>query len=315
MVAIAEMSKTTTPDLRAGVEAVLADRGLTLAAAARSIGVSASALSSWMHRSYRGDNDRLDALVGRWLTTEAEVAARRTAGLDRHADLAATDDIDAVCHHAQANGDMALVYGAAGAGKTWTLRRFAGARAGAWLVTMSPAVTTPAAALGRIAAALDAGGGETTAARLERAVIEYLAGVRHAVLLVDEAHHLTAALLDVIRCVHDASGAGVVLSGNEPLWARLASGERAAQLVSRIGLRRRLRRPTEADVLTLAETLLRVRPTGPAREAVVAAGKGIGGLRAVRKLAGHALAAAAGGGRERVEPGDVLDAAAALEAA
>ena len=125
---------------------------------------------------------------------------------------------------------------------------------------------------------------------------------------------MTAALLDVIRCVHDQARCGLVLAGNEPLWARLASGERAAQLVSRIGIRRRLTRPADTDILALAERLLRLRPTGDARRAVLQAGRGIRGLRAVRKLAGQALVSARAEGRDRIAPGDVA-LAAAMEAA
>ena len=301
-------------DVRRAFRALLDARGLALAAAARGVGVSAPALSSWAGGKYKGDNARLDRLVRRWLDTEAEVAALRSAGLDRHAELAVTSEIDLLADHAQANADLVLVYGAAGSGKTWALRRYAEQRAEVWYVAMSPAVTTPTATLARIARALDVGATETTAARLERAIVEHLRG-RHALVIVDEAHQLTPALLDVVRCVHDATSCGLALAGNEPLWARLASGERAAQLVSRIGLRRRLGRPAEADVLALAETLLRGRVTGPARQALLTAGRGVGGLRAVRKLVGQALLLARGDDRDRIAPGDVVDAAAQMEAA
>ena len=276
-------------------------------------GVSAPALSSWAGGKYTGDNARLDRLVRRWLDTEAEVAALRSAGLDRHADLAVTAEIESVAARAKAGADVGLIYGAAGSGKTWALRRYADEHAETWYLAMSPAVTTPAATLARLARALDVGAGVTTAARLERAVIEHLRG-RHALLIVDEAHQLPAKLLDVIRCVHDQARCGLVLAGNDPLWARLASGERAAQLVSRIGLRRRLTRPADTDILTLAETLLRMRPAGDARRAVLQAGRGIGGLRAVRKLVGQALVAARAEGRERIAAADVV-VVAAMEAA
>ena len=301
------------PDVRRAFRALLDERGVTLAAAARGVGVSAPALSSWAGGKYKGDNARVGRLVRRWLDTEAEVAALRSAGLDRHAELTVTAEIESVAARAKADADVGLVYGAAGSGKTWALRRYADEHAETWYLAMSPAVTTPAATLARIARALDVGGAETTGARLERAIVEHLRG-RHALVIVDEAHQLTAALLDVIRCVHDQARCGLVLAGNEPLWARLASGERAAQLVSRIGIRRRLTRPADTDILALAERLLRLRPTGDARRAVLQAGRGIGGLRAVRKLAGQALVAARAEGRDRIAPGDVA-LAAAMEAA
>ena len=83
-------------NVRRAFRALLDARGVTLAAAARGVGVSAPALSSWAGGKYKGDNARLDRLVRRWLDTEAEVAALRSAGLDRHAELMASTPGDLV---------------------------------------------------------------------------------------------------------------------------------------------------------------------------------------------------------------------------
>ena len=308
---VTPMAPDARGDDREAVRTLMEERGWSLGDAATRIGISDSTVSLWLRGSYRGNNTRIGTLVRRWLDTELDVSALRAAGLDRHADLAVTDQVERALRHAHANGDCVVVYGAAGAGKTWGLTRHCGSSSGAWYTAMSPALTTPAAVLRRIARALDVGGGLTTAARLEQAVVDRLA-VGSTLLAIDEAHHLTQPLLDVVRCVHDAAGCGLALAGNEPLWARLASGERAAQLVSRVGLTYRLRRPTEADVLQLAATLLGTPATGTARAAVLTAGRGIGGLRAVRKLIGQAHILAAGDGRPRARLGDVADAAELL---
>ena len=296
------------------VRALLAARGWSRGEAAARIGVSDSTISLWLRGNYSGDNARIGQLVRRWLDTERDVSALRAAGLDRHADLAVTEQIERVARHAHANADCVVVYGAAGGGKTWALRRYVDESTGAWYTAMSPALTTPAAVLARIARALDVGAGLTTGARLEQAVVDRLS-VGSTLLVVDEAHHLTQALLDVVRCVHDAAGCGLCFAGNDPLWSRLASGDRAAQLVSRVGLTYRLRRPAAADVLELAATLLGTPATGGARTALLAAGGGLGGLRAVRKLVGQAHILAAGDGRDRAAGQDVADAAELLGAA
>ena len=176
---------------------------------------------------------------------------------------------------------------------------------------MSPATSTPTAVLARTAEALDLTAARVTAARLERIVIDRLSGGQK-LLVVDEAHHLSQALLDVVRCVYDAAACGLVLAGNEPLWSRLASGDRAAQLVSRVGIARRLRRPADADILALAAALLGSAPAGAGRTAVLAAGRGIGGLRAVRKLITQAQLLARGDDRDKATSQDLADAAALL---
>ena len=278
---------TTTDDsahrLRERMRAHLEQEGLSINEAARGIGMSAPAVSSFLGAKYRGDNARLARLIGRWLDTERESAEMRTAGLGRHAELGVTMEVQGLAGHAQANRDLVLVYGASGSGKSYALERYCEERSSAWYVFMSPAVTTAAALLARIARKLNVGEGTTTAAGLERIVVGHLAD-RRALLVVDEAHHLTAALLDETRCVHDMAGCGLVLAGNDPLWSRLAGGERAAQLVSRIGARRRFGPPSEGDALALAETLLGRGPGGAARKVLLDAARGVGGLRAVSKL-------------------------------
>lgn len=299
--------------VRAGLRAMIDGRGWSIADVARQIGRSDSALSTWLRGQYRGDNARITQLVQRWLDTEREVESLRAAGLERHADLAVTERVARVAQHAHANADLVVVYGAAGAGKTWALRRYVADHTGAWFVSASPAITTPSALLARVARALDVAGARTTAAQYERGIVDRLS-IGPALLVVDEAHHLSQPLLDVLRCVHDAAACGLVLAGNEPLWGRLAGGDRAAQLVSRVGIACRLRRPAEADVVQLAETLVGEQLRGRGRAAVLAAGRGMGGLRAVRKLIGQAHILARGDGRERAAEQDLADAAELLAA-
>ena len=306
--------RTAAAGVRVDVRALLQERGWSLdEAAARIGGMSGTTLSLWLREKYTGDNKRIGKLVARWLETERGISAARASGLDRHADLAVTAHVERLARHAHANADLVVVYGSAGAGKTRALKHYCEGAAGAWHVEMSPAVTTPASVLSRVARALDVDVDITTAARLEQAVVDRLSA-GSTLLAVDEAHHLGQPLLDVVRCVHDQSGCGLVLAGNEPLWARLATGKRAAQLASRVGLKVRLRRPAEADAIELAKTLIGAAPTGKARTAVLAAASGRGGLRAVRKLIAQAHLLAVGDGRERAGMDDVADAAVLLGA-
>ena len=307
------MEETDIQALRAEARALLDEQGWSIAEAAGRIGTSDTTLSQWLRGKYPGKNTSVAARVRRWIDTERDMSAARTAGHGRHADLAVTDQIMRAARHAQANGDISVVYGASGASKSYSLERYCLSSAGAFFCTVSPAVTTPASVLLRIARATGVVGGPTTAARLEQAVVERLS-VGSALLVVDEANHLTQPLLDVVRCVHDQAHCGLVLAGNEPLWGRLASGERAAQLVSRVGLTFRLRRPAPTDAVALATALLGAAPEGKARAAVLAAAAGMGGLRAVRKLAEQAFLMAAADQRDQVEPGDVVDAAELLGA-
>ena len=295
--------------LRTRMRAHLETHGASIGEAARGIGMSAPAVTSWLGAKYRGDNDRVARLVARWLDTEHALEEMRTRGLERHVELSVTMSVQLLAAHAQADRDLVLAYGAAGAGKSWALERFCAERSAAWYVSMSPAESTCAAVLRAVAEALDAGAGTTGAAALARLVVGQLSG-RNALLVVDEAHHLSAANLDMLRCVYDRAKCGLVLAGNDPLWSRLASGARAAQLVSRVGARKRFTAPTEADALALAEGLMQREPAGKGRKAVLGAARGLGGLRAVGKLVAQAMVFARADYRESVGDADLVDAAA-----
>lgn len=298
-----------TDAIRARVRAHLETRGLTLAEAARSIGMSGAAISSWLGAKYRGDNDRVADLVERWLETEQVLAEVRIIDLSRYAELGVSMAVHALAAHAQANADIALLYGAAGSGKTRALTRFCAEHSGAFYVEMSPDITTVARVLDRIAEGLGFAHLPDRGPRLVRLLVEHLRG-RDALLVIDEAHHLTEALLDMVRCLYDRAGCGLVLAGNDPLWSRLAGGERAAQLVSRIGVRRRFGRPKATDALLLAETLIQRAPEGKGRKAVLDAARGLGGLRAVAKLVALAGAFARRDESAAVRDEDLVKAAA-----
>ena len=295
-------------DARGELHALIGARGWTKTEAARRMGVSVTVVSRWLQGAV---NARAAALARRLLDTERDTADASMPGLSRHADLAVTEQIAGVAAHAQANRDLVVVYGAAGSGKSWALERYCEEHAGAWLAAMSPSVTTPAGVLRRIAKALEGSAPAKTCEELERAIIDRLsAGM--TLLVVDEAHHLSQALLDVVRCVYDAAGCGLTLCGNEPLWARLAAGERAAQLVSRVGIRHRLGRPANADVVALAETLMGRPVGGAARKAALGIGTGVGALRSVQKLVAQARMLARGDERDRPTDRDLVDAAELL---
>ena len=106
--------------------------GLSAARAAREIGISGARLSRWLAGTYDGDVTATTAAVRAWLRSrrEAEALSVAPAGLDRHAGLEVTGGIHAVLSHAQASGDVVLIHGRSGAGKTWALRRYAEGRSG-----------------------------------------------------------------------------------------------------------------------------------------------------------------------------------------
>jgi len=148
-----------------------------------------------------------------------------------------------------------VIYGGAGLGKTVTLEHYRASNPSVWIATMAPDTKGVVSCLEEIAEAVgirEVPGGARKIARLIR---KRIAGTR-GLLVIDEAQHLCHRALDSIRSIHDATGVGVCLAGNEIVYAQLTGGTRAigfAQLFSRVAKRVRLSKPTDADIAAILD--------------------------------------------------------------
>ena len=130
------------------------------------------------------------------------------------------------------------------------MRRYAQTFPNVWIVTASPAVSSMAAMLREIGAALELHGSGWQNRALSRDLKRRLMGTQ-GLLVIDEAQHLGVQALEEIRAIHDAAQIGLVLSGNESVYARLSGGSRRAdfaQLFSRVGRKLKIGMPSTDDV-------------------------------------------------------------------
>ena len=303
---IAEPSgyQATRAECRATMEA----GELSIADVAREIGrgCSQATLSQWLGGTYAGDVDAVTGRVRRWLDTRAELATHdiSAAGLDRHVPYRHTASVHQALAYAHAEGDLACVHGRSGAGKTAELKHYAETRSGTHYIAMSHAVRTVPAMLRDVAEAVGAGGVHRSARDAERAIVASFTG-RGALLIVDEAHHLTPMLLDELRCIRDMSGCGIALAGDDTLWTVLAGSRRCDQIVGRIAVRVSLKQPSDDDVLDLVSRIIGHRPEGAAATRVLGAARGPGGLHALRRLLARGLVAARAQGRDDLADADI----------
>lgn len=240
-------------DLRDDVRAILALRdGPSQSAAAREIGISASVLNQWLKGTYPGDNDGVEIKIGQWV--EAFHARRAREKMLPKAPgwipMPTSERVLATLSYAQFAEDIVVIYGSAGVSKTETCLYYAHHNPNVWLATMTKATASVVPALEEIADAMDLGLSYSGAARLQRAIIKRIRGT-FGLLIVDEAQHLNIQALDEIRALHDATGVGIALVGNEEVYASMTGGNRAAyldRLYSRVGKKLHLRRATQGDV-------------------------------------------------------------------
>ena len=282
------------------------ESALSQAVAAREIGISDSALSQWLAGKYAGDSDAVAERVKAWLAACAERASM-SASLPEPPGWIETPSavrIDAALSYAQLAGDVALIYGGAGMGKTMTARQYAAKRPNAWVATMTPSAYALGPCLDRVSEAcgLRMPGGR--AAKIESNLRERVEGAR-GLLIIDEAQHLGLRALEALRGLHDATGGGLALVGNETIYTRIAGGRRAAefaQLHSRVGKRVRLAAPDKKDISLLLDAW-RPAVTPEARKLASAAARRPGALRGMTKVLRLAALIARGAeiGRPHIE--------------
>lgn len=225
--------------------------GMSQSRLAKESGITQARLSQWFSGTYRGNNEAVAQELFRWLKARQQQKNGKGFAVAPEWLLTPTaQNIFDALQYAQRAGDIALIYGGAGLGKTCTARRYQEDYPNVWIATMTPAMNTVAACLERIAFAVGLPEAQPSAVKTENAIISRLEGTS-GLLIVDEAQHLHVSGLEAIRSIHDATGVGLALMGNETVYARITGGMRQshfAQIFSRVGYKLRLTTPTPGDI-------------------------------------------------------------------
>lgn len=291
---------TESMSIKDRVKAILDTAAISQNLVAKESGISAAALSGYMKGTYAGDDSAIEKKLQKWLSAfnRRSQKYRSLSAVPEWVTLPTSERVLQVLEYAQHAGDIGVIYGAAGVGKSYTIEHYADENPNVWVATMTTAHAGVSPCLEEIALALDMRGTPGRAARLLREINRRVKDT-NGLLIIDEAQHLLPSSLEVIRSIHDATGIGVVLAGNESVYARLTGGSRTAtfaQLFSRIGKRLKIVRPLKGDIVGVAKAF--GVEGAKAQQAVWDIGKKPGGLRGVVKTLRIAGVAATGADKE-----------------
>ncbi len=165
----------------------------------------------------------------------------------------ALDEITMAVSFAEAAGDISLIYGDAGLGKTFSLKEYVRSHPDTVYVELKDCDKSTKGVCEKILACI---GKEQQG--LDRllvdSIIEFLRNSPR-LIIIDEAQHLSLRALENIRAINDATETGVVLCGNPTVYDRMHGRGQAhfAQLYSRIGIRRHIMEPSLEDVASIFE--------------------------------------------------------------
>jgi len=206
--------------------------GMSANSLAKGAGYTAAALSQWLAGKYTGDNAKVEAALLAFIDRQngktPSVVFVKTSAVRKVRDVAD------VC---RADGDIGLVCGGAGTGKTTACKHYAQNNHGVVYISANDGITAKEffEDLAKEFSLSDCG----TIHRYFTAIKNSL-NRKNRMIIVDEADRLPFRALSLLRSLFDETGCGLVLVGTERLKANVEGKGRDRskyeQLYSRIGM-------------------------------------------------------------------------------
>ncbi|HFQ7421229.1 TPA: AAA family ATPase [Klebsiella pneumoniae] len=208
-------------------------KGYSQTQVARAIGKSAATINQYLQGKYAGDVPAIDSLARSFINREVEKEKSQRITANFIPTITSRKGME-VIHLAHLDGDLNVIYGAAGLGKTMMLREYAAQHRDALLIEADPGYTARVV-LEELCGLL----GLSKRGNMHELSEACIAALRESgrILMVDEAENLPYRALETLRRIHDKSGIGLVLAGMHRLIINL-KGKRGEyqQLYSRVGL-------------------------------------------------------------------------------
>lgn len=241
--------------LRDAIRTHIDVQGISIAKLATQSDLGDSTVSAWLSGKYKGNNENVEAALRKWLQADA-MRQRQHSITPQTKKFIATPTSKkylTVLEYAQSMPDVGIIVGAAGTGKTTSIKHYKSTYPNVWVMTATPAIGTAPAAMDALRDLMGISMGRKYA--MQRQIINKMEGT-NGLLIVDEAQFLQPAALDEFRSLHDQADIGLVFVGNEEVWRQLdGGGQRAkfAQLHSRVGARVSITRPIDGDIVAVLD--------------------------------------------------------------
>lgn len=214
------------------LKAFMAENRIQQKQMSQMLGVSVATVSLYLRGEYNGDVSEIDRKVDEMLERQKAKVVEAKYNAEFVPTLAAKQGME-VMRFAHVEGEINVIFGAAGLGKTQMLKEYARKNSSATLIEVDPSCT-PKVLLRKIAEAVGATARGVNNELLD-SIVSKLKGSER-LLMVDEAELLSTRSLEFIRRIHDLTGVGVVLAGMPRLLVNLkGKNNELAQLYSRVG--------------------------------------------------------------------------------
>lgn len=236
------------------LRALMDSKGYQQKQVAQLLGVSVATVSLYLKGEYNGNVAEMDRKVSELIERDKAKVVEAKYNAAFVPTLAARRGME-VMAFAHVEGEINVIYGSAGLGKTQMLKEYARRNSSAVLIEVDPSCT-PKVLLRKLAEAVGANARGVNNELLD-SIVSKLKGSER-LLMIDEAELLSTRSLEFIRRIHDLTGVGVVLAGMPRLLINLkGKNNELAQLYSRVGFACDLGNAlSEEDLGLLAESAL-----------------------------------------------------------
>ncbi|WP_459062144.1 AAA family ATPase [Stenotrophomonas sp. PSU-St15] len=246
-----ELSPEQLADLRDRLRITLEeDKNLSQARLAKESDISSATLSQFLGGTYAGNQQNVARKLAGWLNVRDErISNGKLPEGPEFVTTPTSEKLRAVLQYAHMAGDIAVIAGGAGLGKTVTNKRYAAVSPNVWHVELTPATGGVLTCLQEIAAVMGLRDLVNSAAYIQRAIFQKVRNTS-GLLILDEAQHLTVQALDMVRAINDQTSIGLVLCGNDRVITQMTGGNRAPfldRLYSRVGKRLVIHKVVKGD--------------------------------------------------------------------
>ncbi|EJH1212864.1 AAA family ATPase [Escherichia coli] len=240
-------------DIRAELRTLVESEKTTYAQIARESGVAAGTLSAFVNNKYNGDNDRVAQTLERWL--ENYHRAAELPEPPRFVETRTARQIWTSMRFASLTESISVICGNPGVGKTEAAREFRRTNNNVWMITITPSCASVLECLTELAYELGMNDAPRRKGPLSRALRRRLEGTQ-GLVIIDEADHLGAEVLEELRLLQESARIGLVLMGNHRVYSNMTGGNRTvefARLFSRIAKRTAINKTKIDDVKAIAD--------------------------------------------------------------
>lgn len=231
---VQEQNRTDPVTARELIQQYIEKTGKSQTATAKQIGISPTTFSLFLNGRYSGNNEEVAESVMQFLKIEMKRDALSKKP-EVFTELKNTKEILSKVYIAQITGDILLIYGDAGCGKTTALRYYEKNNRNVVYIEADVTNNSYRSILTTIAEETGVNSYGSAAAIMKR-LVRFFDGST-ALLIIDEAQHLAPKAFDAIRALNDKAGIGIVYAGNPSIKKRMYGNhqEDYDQVYSRVG--------------------------------------------------------------------------------